>query len=74
MTIFKFSSFANSDNNGRSRFRKNAFNFGKLLTSFGLPEYRIDFFIKKVYTKVAIVKEIIKFHNCSAHSSIETVF
>lgn len=30
--ILKFSSFASSSNNGRSRFRANAFNFGDTLT------------------------------------------
>ncbi|SUH37351.1 Uncharacterised protein [Salmonella enterica subsp. enterica] len=33
-TILKFSSFANSSNNGRGRFRTNAFNFGDTLTGF----------------------------------------
>jgi hypothetical protein len=32
--ILKFSSFASSSNNGRGRFRANAFNFGDTLTSF----------------------------------------
>ncbi|VGG12940.1 Uncharacterised protein [Klebsiella quasipneumoniae] len=32
--ILKFSSFANSSNNGRGRFRANAFNSGDTLTGF----------------------------------------
>ena len=32
--ILKFSSFVNSSNNGRGRFRANAFNFGDTLTTF----------------------------------------
>lgn len=45
-TIFKFSSFANRGNS-RGSLLPYIFNFGKVLTNFGLPENNINFFIKK---------------------------
>lgn len=60
--ILKFSSFANSSNTGRGRFRINTFPASDCLNIASIS------LSKRVYTTTEIVKEIIEFCNRSAHT------